>query len=54
MRLVDWGRRLVRRLADGEIPLITDEAWLPDPVDDIWPQMPYNVDSRTRRTTVDN
>ncbi|GAS87140.1 hypothetical protein [Mycolicibacterium brisbanense] len=41
MRLVEWGRQLIRRLADGEIPLITDEAWLPDPVDDIWPQMPY-------------
>jgi hypothetical protein len=44
--LVSWGRQLLRRLADGDIPLITDDAWLPNPIDDIWPQSPYNVDSR--------
>lgn len=45
MRLVDWGRQLLWQLATGEIPLITDEAWLPNPIDDIWPHMPYDVDS---------
>ena len=54
MSLVDWGRLLLRRLADGEIRLIADDAWLPNPIDDIWPQMPYTVDSEAPRTTVDS
>jgi len=45
VRLVDWGRRLIRRLADGDVRLITDDAWLPNPIDDIWPQTPYSVDN---------
>ncbi|WP_396912568.1 hypothetical protein [Mycolicibacterium sp.] len=44
--------RLIQRFADGEIRLITDEGWLPNPIDDIWPQM--RVKCAARETTVDN
>ena len=33
LNLLRCGRRLIERIRNGEIPLITDDRWLPNPTD---------------------